>query len=158
MLSLLIVTSMFSTTNSDKVYAEDHSYDGKSPYYNSCDQSAVTKEKKWIDSNSYVELKFSTTCKTAWAKVTVTRSAVYNNEADARIVRKTDGKAYTCGSAGGNGVVNKGQTSCYTPMVYDLDPRKAQAQGNMQFRIVMHIIMRRLFGINTIIHVLRAVI
>ena len=117
LLSLLIVTSMFSTTNSDKVYAEDHSYDGKSPYYNSCDKSAVQKEKKWIDSNSYVELKFST------------RSAVYNNEADARIVRKTDGKAYTCGSAGGNGVVNKGQTSCYTPMVYDLDPRKAQAQG-----------------------------
>ncbi len=35
----------------------------------SCDQSAVTKEKKWIDSNSYVELKFSTTCKTAWAKL-----------------------------------------------------------------------------------------
>lgn len=25
--------------------------------------------------------------------------------------------------------MNKGQTSCYTPMVYDLDPRKAQAQG-----------------------------
>ena len=88
LLSLLVVTSMFSTTNSDKAYAEDHSYDGKSPYYNSCDQSAVTKEKKWIDSNSYVELKFSTTCKTAWAKVTVTRLAVYNNEADARIVRK----------------------------------------------------------------------
>ncbi len=128
-LSLLVLTSVFSTTGNDKAYAEDHSYDGKSPYYNSCDQSAVTKEKKWIDSNSYVELKFSTTCKTAWAKVTVTRPAVYNNEADARIVRKTDGKAYTCGSAGGNGVVNKGQTSCYTPMVYDLDPRKAQAQG-----------------------------
>ncbi|HDR7533589.1 TPA: YjfA family protein [Bacillus anthracis] len=128
-LALLVVTSVFSTTNNNKAYAEDHTYDGKSPYYNSCDQSAVTKEKKWIDSNSYVELKFSTTCKTAWAKVTVTRPAVYNNEADARIVRKTDGKAYTCGSAGGNGVVNKGQTSCYTPMVYDLDPRKAQAQG-----------------------------
>ena len=80
---MLVVTSVFSTTNNNKAYAEDHTYDGKSPYYNSCDQSAVTKEKKWIDSNSYVELKFSTTCKTAWAKVTVTRPAVYNNEADA---------------------------------------------------------------------------
>ena len=69
MLSLLVVTSMFSTINSDKAYAEDHSYDGKSPYYNSCDQSAVTKEKKWIDSNSYVELKFSTTCKTLGRKL-----------------------------------------------------------------------------------------
>ncbi|MBY0596375.1 DUF2690 domain-containing protein [Bacillus bingmayongensis] len=130
-LSFLIFTGLFSTSSimNNKAYAENHSYDGKSPYYNSCDKSAVMKEKKWIDSNSYVELKFSTTCKTAWAKVTVTRAAVYDNEADARIVRQTDGKAYTCGSAGGNGVVNKGQTSCYTPMVYDLDPRKAQAQG-----------------------------
>ncbi len=74
------------------------------------------------------------------------------------LLEKTDGKAYTCGSAGGNGVVNKGQTSCYTPMVYDLDPRKAQAQGNMLYQIVMLIIMRRLFGINTIINALRAVI
>ena len=48
MLSLLIVTSMFSTTNSDKVYAEDHSYDGKSPYYNSCDQSARKKRSGLI--------------------------------------------------------------------------------------------------------------
>ncbi len=29
LLSLLVVTSMFSTTNSDKAYAEDHSYDGE---------------------------------------------------------------------------------------------------------------------------------
>ena len=29
LLSLLVVTNMFSTTNSDKAYAEDHSYDGK---------------------------------------------------------------------------------------------------------------------------------
>ena len=55
-------------------------------------------------------------------KVTVT-PAVYNNEADARIVRKPMEK-HILASAGGNGVVNKGQTSCYTPMVYDLDPRK----------------------------------
>ena len=45
-LSLLVLTSVFSTTGNDKTYAEDHSYDGKSPYYNSCDQSAVTKEKE----------------------------------------------------------------------------------------------------------------
>jgi hypothetical protein len=122
---------LFGTSSffNSKVSAETHSYDGKSPYYNSCASSAVTKDKKWIDSVSYVELKFSTKCKTAWAKVTVTRPAIYNHEADARIVRNTDGKAYTCNSSGGNGVVNQGQSSCYTPMVYDLDPRKAQAQG-----------------------------
>jgi hypothetical protein len=125
-LSMVVVAFGFGN---NQAAAETHSYDGKSPYYNSCASSAVTKDKKWIDSISYVELKFSTTCKTAWAKVTVTRPAIYNHEADARIVRNTDGKAFTCSSSGGNGVVNKGQTSCYTPMVYDLDPRKAQAQG-----------------------------
>jgi len=125
-LSAIIVT--FGLWN-NQVYAESHSYDGKSPYYNGCANSAVTKDKKWIDSVSYVELKFSTTCKTAWAKVTITQPAIYNHEADARIVRETDGKAYTCDSSEGNGVVNKGQTSCYTPMIYDLDPRRAQAQG-----------------------------
>lgn len=126
LLSTLIVAFGVGT---NQAAAETHSYDGKSPYYNSCASSAVTKDKKWIDSVSYVELKFSTKCKTAWAKVTVTRPSIYNHEADARIVRSTDGKAYTCSSSGGNGVVNKGQSSCYTPMVYDLDPRKAQAQG-----------------------------
>ncbi|MFY0758040.1 YjfA family protein [Metabacillus dongyingensis] len=125
-LSMVFVSFGFGASQTS---AENHSYDGKSPYYNSCASSAVTKDKVWIDSVSYVELKYSTTCKTAWAKVSVTRPAVYNHEADARIIRSTDGKAYTCSSSGGNGVVNKGQTSCYTPMVYDLDPRKAQAQG-----------------------------
>jgi hypothetical protein len=125
-MSTLIVAFGFGN---NQAAAETHSYDGKSPYYNSCASSAVTKDKKWIDSVSYVELKFSTKCKTAWAKVTVTRPAIYDHEADARIVRNTDEKAYTCNSSGGNGVVNKGQSSCYTPMVYDLDPRKAQAQG-----------------------------
>lgn len=125
-LSMVVVAFGFGN---NQAAAETHLYDGKSPYYNSCASSAVTKDKKWIDSVSYVELKFSTTCKTAWAKVTITRPAIYNLEADARIVRNTDGKAYTCNSSGGNGVVNKGQSSCYTPMVYDLDPRKAQAQG-----------------------------
>lgn len=127
-IAFAIMAAYFGFTN-NQAFAETHYYDGKSPYYNSCASSAVTKDKVWIDSVSYVELKFSTSCKTAWAKVTLTRPAVYYNEADARIVRSTDGKAYTCNSTGGNGVVNKGQTSCYTPMVYDLDPRKAQAQG-----------------------------
>ena len=47
-LSLLVLTSVFSTTGNDKAYAEDRSYDGKSPYYNSCDQSAVTKERNGL--------------------------------------------------------------------------------------------------------------
>ena len=40
-------------------------------------------------------------------------------------------------------------------MVYDLDPRKAQAQGNMLYQIVMLIIMPRLFGIDEDMEIVR---
>ncbi|GAA3314553.1 hypothetical protein [Ectobacillus funiculus] len=33
------------------------------------------------------------------------------------------------GNKGGNGVVNKGQRSCYTPMVYDGSGYRADAYG-----------------------------
>ncbi|WHY74833.1 DUF2690 domain-containing protein [Fictibacillus enclensis] len=128
-LSIVVTVILASLHPANSTLAETHTYDGKSPYYNHCADSAVTKDKVWIDSVSYVELKYSTSCKTAWAKVTLTRNATSNYEADARIVRSTDGKAYTCDSSGGNGAVNKGQTSCYTAMVYDYNPRKAQSQG-----------------------------
>jgi hypothetical protein len=74
-----------------------------------------------------LELKFSTVCKTAWAKITLSRPAKADGEATALVVRNTDNKQFSCASPGGNGEINKGQTSCYTPMVYDLDPRKAKA-------------------------------
>lgn len=66
-LSMVMTLSMFLVDfglGKNQALAETHAYDGKSPYYNSCASSAVTKDKKWIDSNSYVELKFSTVCKT----------------------------------------------------------------------------------------------
>jgi Protein of unknown function (DUF2690) len=118
--------------SADKVYAETHVYDGKSPYYNSCADSAVTKKSVKIYANGAtadLELKFSTKCKTAWAKITLSRPAKADGEATALVVRNTDNKQYSCSSSGGNGEINKGQTSCYTPMVYDLDPRKAKAVG-----------------------------
>ncbi|MDM5338525.1 DUF2690 domain-containing protein [Fictibacillus enclensis] len=127
--SLLILPGGFSS----KVLAETHAYDGKAPSYNNCDDSAVTKKKLKItnDDGSYanLELRFSTTCKTAWAKITLSRPAKSDGEATALVVRSTDNKQYGCHNSGGNGEVNKGQTSCYTPMVYDLDPRKAKAVG-----------------------------
>ncbi len=135
--ALLILVAFFSLSGApgnlySHVSAETHSYDGKSPYYNNCDATGVTKKKVTITANggtANLELKFSTKCKTAWAKITLSRPAISNGEADALVVRNTDNKQYSCGSAGGNGVINKGQTSCYTPMVYDLDPRKAKAVG-----------------------------
>ncbi|MCG0056505.1 YjfA family protein, partial [Escherichia coli] len=55
--------------------AETHAYDGKSPYYNDCASSGSTKKSSNLVNASnqvigVVELKFSSTCKTAWAKIT----------------------------------------------------------------------------------------
>ncbi|WP_396020147.1 MULTISPECIES: DUF2690 domain-containing protein [unclassified Bacillus (in: firmicutes)] len=120
----------FLDSFASKASAETHTYDGKSPYYNSCANSAVTKKSVKIYANggsANLELKFSTVCKTAWAKITLSRPAIADGEATALVVRNTDNKQFSCASPGGNGEINKGQTSCYTPMVYDLDPRKAKA-------------------------------
>ncbi|MEW5552842.1 DUF2690 domain-containing protein [Peribacillus frigoritolerans] len=126
--SLVLFGSLDSFAN--KASAETHTYDGKSPYYNSCANSAVTKKSVKIYANggsANLELKFSTVCKTAWAKITLSRPAKADGEATALVVRNTDNKQFSCASPGGNGEINIGQTSCYTPMVYDLDPRKAKA-------------------------------
>ncbi|WP_434092120.1 DUF2690 domain-containing protein [Peribacillus frigoritolerans] len=126
--SLVLFGSLDSFAS--KASAETHTYDGKSPYYNSCANSGVTKQSVKIYANggsANLELKFSTVCKTAWAKITLSRPAIADGEATALVVRNTDNKQFSCASPGGNGEINKGQTSCYTPMVYDLDPRKAKA-------------------------------
>ncbi|HTK11948.1 MAG TPA: hypothetical protein VL485_32550, partial [Ktedonobacteraceae bacterium] len=52
-------------------------------------------------------------------------SGAYGN---AKIVRNTDGKSFTCNS-GGNKQVASGQTSCYTGMVYDGPDATATAYG-----------------------------
>lgn len=135
-ISLILVAFfvLFDTSSffSSKAYAETHTYDGKSPYYNSCAASGVTKKSVTIyrdGASAKLELKFSTKCKTAWAKMTLSRPAKTDGEATALVVRSTDNKQYSCASPGGNGEINKGQSSCYTPMVYDLDPRQAKAVG-----------------------------
>jgi len=134
--AFFVLFGTFSFSNT-KVSAETHNYDGKSPYYDDCAASGVTKKSLRINNSdgSYanLELKFSTKCKTAWAKITLSRPAKTNGEATALVVRNTDNKQYHCGSTGGNGEINIGQTSCYTPMVYDLDPRKSKAVGFWPF-------------------------
>ncbi|MEC1663397.1 YjfA family protein [Bacillus halotolerans] len=115
-------------------HAETHAYDGKSPYYNDCASSATTKKSSnLVNANNQVigvvELKFSSTCKTAWAKITMNNTLTTSYEANAEITRNTDKKRYNCDSAGGNGKAVAGQKSCYTPMVYDLDPRTSYAFG-----------------------------
>ncbi|WP_326849943.1 DUF2690 domain-containing protein [Bacillus haynesii] len=86
-----------------------------------------------IDANNkqfgIVVLKFSSVCKTAWAKMTLDKAVSSGLETDAYVKRNKDGKELSCSPAGGKGKVLPGQTSCYTPMVYDLDPRSSYAMG-----------------------------
>lgn len=78
-------------------------YDGKSPYYNDCAFSGSTKKSSNLVNASnqvigVVELKFSSTCKTAWAKITMNNTLTSGFEANAEITRNTDGKRYNCDS------------------------------------------------------------
>ncbi|KON66457.1 hypothetical protein AKG34_26295 [Peribacillus butanolivorans] len=132
--SSILLLSLILLNMGISAHAENHSYDGKSPNYNNCASSATTKKStNLLNQNNQkigkVELKFSSTCKTAWAKITMDKAVTKGYEANAEITRNTDGKRYSCGSSGGNGKVVAGQTSCYTPMVYDLDPRTSYAFG-----------------------------
>ncbi|MDS9998001.1 YjfA family protein [Bacillus atrophaeus] len=131
---MFLVTALFLAGKGIPVNAETHSYDGKSPYYNDCDSSGSTKKSSnLVNANNQVigvvELKFSSTCKTAWAKISMNNTLTSGYEANAEITRNTDGKRYNCDSSGGNGKAVAGQKSCYTPMVYDLDPRSSYAFG-----------------------------
>ncbi|MDE1376425.1 DUF2690 domain-containing protein, partial [Bacillus licheniformis] len=71
-------------------------------------------------------LKLGCFCKTAWAKMTRQSSALRLG-GKCICEKKQDGKELSGSSAGGNGKVLPGQTSCYTPMVYVLDPRSSYA-------------------------------
>ncbi|TWK77703.1 hypothetical protein CHCC20339_1615 [Bacillus licheniformis] len=86
--------------------------------------------QRLIDANNkqfgIVVLKFSSVCKTAWAKMTLDKAVFLGLEANAYLKRNTDGKELSCSPAGGKGKVLPGQTSCYTPMV-DFDPRSSYA-------------------------------
>lgn len=81
-----------------------------------------------------IQLRYSPSCKSAWAKITF-NSALPSGYRGNAVIRKYSSdksmiiKAYTCTSSGGNGDVAPGQKSCYTPMVYDPLGYYARAEG-----------------------------
>lgn len=91
-------------------------YDGQTAGVgNSCDRSAVTVRQADIGTLGWVELRYSTTCLTTWARVYSYNgyqpSVAY--DASAVIHRNSDGRQYSCAFS------YAGQTYCYTPMVND---------------------------------------
>lgn len=91
-------------------------YDGKDPKTYGCDASAKTVDSKSVKASDgtllgTIELRYSTACRTVWAKVTSLQSvSSFGNGAEASIVRK-DGTTLTYKCVSGK--------SCYTPMLDD---------------------------------------
>ncbi|MBZ9640179.1 DUF2690 domain-containing protein [Streptomyces sp. PSKA30] len=103
--------------------AQAYAYDGSDPSSTGCSADATTVESATVKNSNMtfgtIELRYSLKCHTAWARLTLnyTQYACGNASAGydcahAYIVRNNDGRKYSC-------TINKGQTQCYTPMVYD---------------------------------------
>ncbi|MET8584825.1 DUF2690 domain-containing protein [Streptomyces collinus] len=103
--------------------AQAYTYDGSDPSASGCASGATTVESAVVK-NSHstfgtIELRYSTACHTAWARLTLnyTQSACGNAAAgyacaSANVTRNNDGRTYRC-------TIHQGETQCYTPMVYD---------------------------------------
>ncbi|MGM0875896.1 MAG: DUF2690 domain-containing protein [Bacillota bacterium] len=124
--SLAVALSIFASSAS----AENLFYDGASPVSTGCSLDGVVKASKRLSNGKgTVELRYSPSCKTAWGRIILDSVATYDFAANATVRREHDGKMYSCYNSGGNGVVNKGQRSCYTPMVYDGSGYRAHTYG-----------------------------
>jgi hypothetical protein len=142
MIFTLVVGLFFSITPINKASAL--SYDGSNPYSTGCAyKSPITYETKYIYKNGvkigYVQLKGSAYCHTAWGYVKLYSPAPYDNYAYVSIDSYTDGTTLSwrtsrsCASSGGNGMVMKGQTSCYTAQLWNKDPYKASAAAYIDY-------------------------
>lgn len=95
--------------------------DGVDPIDAGCASSAITADSAYITKNNHayalVELRYSTECRTAWARTTLLSSLACvpgdDHCATATIVRNSDGLSFSCHTPAGVG------TSCYTEQVND---------------------------------------
>ncbi|GHO63756.1 hypothetical protein KSC_026480 [Ktedonobacter sp. SOSP1-52] len=99
-----------------------YSCDGKNPIVMGCDADAwyeYTDTGSAGLSTAAISLRFSPACGAAWALVKFD-SPLEGEVGNAIITRNNDGRQYDCAN-GGNGIVLRGQTSCYSGMVGDAD-------------------------------------
>ncbi|MFC7440379.1 DUF2690 domain-containing protein [Laceyella putida] len=87
-------------------YAWSESWTGTWPDQTPCANDARTVHSARIDADSVIELRYSPSCETTWARIT----ANYPHEPSvrglgkARIVRNSDGRSYECELRGGQSV------------------------------------------------------
>lgn len=127
------ITFLGLTSSVTEVFAAKsgkEKYDGKSPVATHCDDSGVAMRKKSFSKSNVsgtVYLMYSTECKTAWAFVKLNKALQKNSQVVAFVQRNNDKKSYNCTHKNGNGRVQPGQTTCYSPMVYDYKPNTSYA-------------------------------
>ncbi|MDH2426082.1 DUF2690 domain-containing protein [Sphaerisporangium sp. TRM90804] len=86
--------------------------DGKNPS-TYCGGDARTVQSLRLGGQALLELRYSPSCRAAWARISNASYDIYNSPSPlARVVRNSDGRRYTC-------YVPQGGTSCYTAMVND---------------------------------------
>lgn len=103
--------------------AATYPYDGQYASNTSCNKDAVTKASANINSAAwgtrvgYIELRYSPSCRTTWARLTslLTYDPYNLGAASAAITRNNDGKKYWC-SIPANVTA---PVKCNTPMVND---------------------------------------
>lgn len=128
--SLVIAIFIFASSSPSSASAATLLYDGASPVSTGCSLDGVVKaSKRFSNGKGTIELRYIPSCKTAWGRIILDSVATHDWQANATVYREQDGKIYSCQDKGGNGVVNKGQRSCYTPMVYDGSGYRADAYG-----------------------------
>ncbi|MFE9448886.1 DUF2690 domain-containing protein [Streptomyces sp. NPDC006739] len=114
-----VALSVLAATGAAQAYTND----GTSPASTGCANDGTTVAsapmKNAAGTMGTIELRYSLTCHTAWARLTLnyTQFACGNASAGyacatAVITRNNDGRQYTC-------TIHQGETQCYTPQVYD---------------------------------------
>ncbi|WP_028776249.1 DUF2690 domain-containing protein [Shimazuella kribbensis] len=124
--------------------ADAAQYDGTNPYNTGCAYNQpVTYDTEYLVNNSgtrigYVQLKGSAGCHTAWAYIKLYNAAPKDYYAETWIKRRynttqsliLNKTLLDCDKeTGGNGVIMKGETSCFTGQAWDKSPYNAQASG-----------------------------
>jgi hypothetical protein len=132
-LCIAIIGVLGLSLNQGETYAANYKYDGKNPVSTGCNHSGVVKATKKFNKKGIsgtVQLMYSTKCKTAWAFVKLNKAISFKYDSVYAVIhRNNDKKHYSCDSAGGNGSIRKGQTSCYSAMVYDYKPNTSYAEA-----------------------------
>ncbi|MFI2206649.1 DUF2690 domain-containing protein [Streptomyces sp. NPDC020192] len=98
--------------------ADTYAYDHEDPISSGCADTATTARSTAIYVNSTqvgtIELRYSTACRTVWARVRST-----GPYGDATVTRTKDWEWDRCTSLSYNS--SMGQYTCYTPMLNDAD-------------------------------------